>query len=76
MASDSELKNVSESLKVTLARAQRYGVTINWEHLAGSGLMQVLIIDPLMVCPECMEWSLADHCLWCEPEEFDGEGVA
>ena len=76
MTSDSELRNVSESLKVTLFKAQRYGVNIDFQQLNGPpGKIQIWI-DPLTVCPECMEWSLSDRCLWCKPDDFGGAGVA
>ena len=76
MASDSELKNLGEALRVTLAKLQEAGVIVSSLVYVDSDKLEKIYIDPMIVCSKCRNWSPADKCLWCKPDEFDGEGVA
>ena len=79
MATDSELRNLSNVLQVTLGRLQKVrGVTVTLKSAdrpGDKGDVYKLHVEPLIQCPKCNNLSLADQCLWCEPD-FGGEGVA
>ena len=79
MATDNR-KNLGEALKVTLGMISNLPgvtVTIRAAHRPEDrGDVYKLHIEPLILCPRCNRLSLAEHCLWCEEEEFDGRGVA
>ena len=76
MTSDSELKNLGYALKVTLGRMQAAGVAWGYAHYEHDDKQILFFIKPMVLCEDCQELSPADHCLWCEPDDFGGEGVA
>ena len=76
MTSDSELRNLGEALQVTFSKMVRAGVKISRSPRMVSKSAFTLTIEPMTICEKCNNWSPADRCLWCKPDEFDGEGVA
>jgi len=75
MASDSELKNLTESLELTLSNMRKAGITFGWGPDLDEHILR-LWIKPWTGCEVCNRWSAADRCLWCKPDDFDGGGVA
>ena len=78
MTSDSELKNLSHVLQVTLARVNMAGIRVtSSQDIEGTKkYIRHITIEPLVECLKCGNLSLAERCLWCEPDDFGGEGVA
>ena len=70
--SNSELRNLSTVLQVTLGKLQKTrGVTVTLKSAdrpGDKGDVYKLHIEPLIQCPECKNLSLAEECLFCEPK--------
>ena len=84
MATDSELRNLGDTLRVTLSMMQDAGINVlvakmgiknTYQGKSDTSSSVQMNISPMTICEKCNNWSPADQCLWCEPD-FGGEGVA
>ena len=81
MATDSENTrkrqlDLMRSLYKTLEELRKTGSNITiWGPMSNKHSLTVMI-EPSNYCYTHQRWSVGDHCLWCEPEEFKGAGVA
>ena len=76
MPTKSELMNDGECLGVTLGQMRKHGVQVDMTQPIEGKPVLTIAIYPAMRCPTCRRLSPATECLWCDEEEFRGEGVA
>ena len=80
MASDSDTRkrqlDLMRSLYKTLDELRKTGSNITiWGPMSNRHSLTVMV-EPSFYCYTHQRWSVGDRCLWCKPDEFDGEGVA
>ena len=79
MASDSDTRkrqlDLMRSLYKTLDELRKTGSNVTiWGPKGGDSL--TVMVEPSFYCYTHQRWSVGDRCLWCKPDDFDGEGVA
>ena len=68
--------DLMRSLYRTLEELRKTGSNVTiWGPQSNKHKLTVRI-EPSFYCYKHKRWSVGDRCLWCDPDEFGGEGVA